>query len=72
MVIDRIEGDFAVVENEGIMLDIPLSQLPCDVKEGDIVTFSNGVYIVDNKTADEQRAEISVRLDKLFKRKNYD
>ncbi len=72
MVIDRIEGDFAVVENEGIMLDIPLSQLHCDVKEGDIVTFSNGVYIVDNKTADEQRAEISVRLDKLFKRKNYD
>ncbi len=72
MVVDRIEGDFAVVENEGIMLDIPLSQLPCDAKGGDMISFSNGVYIVDNKTADEQRAEISARLDKLFKRKNYD
>ncbi|MBR5513791.1 MAG: DUF3006 domain-containing protein [Ruminococcus sp.] len=69
MVIDRIEGDFAVVENEGIMLDIPLSQLPCDVKEGDIITFSNGVYIVDNKSAQEQREEISARLENLFKRK---
>lgn len=69
MVVDRIEGDFAVVENEGIMLDIPLSQLPCDVKEGDIVSLSNGVYIVDNKTADEQREEISARLENLFKRK---
>lgn len=69
MVVDRIEGDFAVVENEGIMLDIPLSQLPCDVKEGDIVTLYNGVYIVDNKTADEQREEISARLENLFKRK---
>lgn len=69
MVIDRIEGDFAVVENEGIMLDIPLSQLPCEAKEGDIVTLYNGVYIVDNKSADEQREEISARLENLFKRK---
>ncbi len=69
MVVDRIEGDFAVVENEGIMLDIPLSQLPCNVKEGDMICFLNGVYIVDNKTADEQREEISARLENLFKRK---
>lgn len=72
MVIDRIEGKFAVIDNEGIMLDVPLSVLPADVKEGDMLSFINGMYIVNNETADEQRAEMAARLDKLFKRKNYD
>lgn len=38
VVVDRIEGPFAVVEApNGEMVDIPLSELPPDVDEGDLV-----------------------------------
>lgn len=68
MVVDRIEGDYAVVENEGIMLDIPLSQLPCDIKEGDVLRHCDGVYIIDNEAAAAAREKISARLGNLFKK----
>jgi hypothetical protein len=35
MIVDRIEGTRAVVEIEGELIDLPLSALPADVKEGD-------------------------------------
>ena len=35
MVIDRIEGDFAIIEFNGDTVDIPLSWLPQGSKEGD-------------------------------------
>ncbi len=69
MVIDRIENGYAVIENEGIMLDIPLSQLPEGVKESDVLTFENGIYFRDEITAAERREEISARLENLFKGK---
>lgn len=68
MVVDRIEGDYAVIENEGIMLDIPLSQLPCDIKEGDVLCHCDGVYIIDNEAAAAAREKISARLGNLFKK----
>ena len=69
MVIDHIENGYAVIENEGIMLDIPLSQLPDGVKEGDVLTFENGIYFRDEFAAAENREKISARLENLFKRK---
>lgn len=69
MVIDRIENGYAVIENEGIMLDIPLSQLPDGVKEGDMLTFENGIYFRDELAAAEHRKKISAKLENLFKRK---
>ena len=72
MVIDRIEGDYAVAENGDTMIDILLSELPENVREGDMLVISHGKYIVNNKAADELKDELSARLDNLFKRKNYD
>lgn len=66
MVIDRIENGYAVIENEGIMLDIPISQLPDGVKEGDVLTFENGIYFRDELAAAEHREKISARLENLF------
>lgn len=66
MVIDRIENGYAVIENEGIMLDIPLSQLPDNIREGDVLNFENGIYFRDELAAAEQREKISARLENLF------
>lgn len=39
IVVDRIEGDTAVLELGGQRVDVPLAQLPADVKEGDELAF---------------------------------
>ena len=36
-IIDRFEGDFAVVECDGSSFDLPKYALPNDVREGDVV-----------------------------------
>jgi len=38
--VDRVEGDFAVIllgEDESMQMDIPLSWLPADVREGTVL-----------------------------------
>ena len=42
IVIDRIEGDIAVVEIAGRCVDIPLTLLPDDSSEGGSLTFTRG------------------------------
>ena len=66
MVVDRIEGRFALVENFGEMIEIPLCQLPEDVREGDILRIENGEYIVDNISVEEQKEELFSRLENLL------
>ena len=61
IVVDRIEGDIAVVEmSDRILLDIPKALL-MDAKEGDIY------YIEKNEDETETKhKEQSVRLKRLF------
>lgn len=66
MVIDRIEGRFAFVENFGEMIEIPLCQLPENVREGNILKIENGEYIVDNTSAAEQKEKLFSRLENLL------
>lgn len=66
MVIDRIEGRFALVENFGEMIDIPLCQLPENVREGDILKIENGEYIVDNTSAIERKEKLFSRLENIL------
>lgn len=40
IVVDRIEGDVAVLEIDGKRIDFPLSALPQGTKEGDEVVLS--------------------------------
>ena len=66
MVIDRIEGRFALVENFGEMIEIPLCQLPENVREGDILKIENGEYIVDNTSGIERKEKLFSRLENLL------
>lgn len=66
-VIDRIEGDFAVCEDEtGTTQDIPLSSLPESTKEGLHLKYENGYYqLVD--ISKEHKAEIQKQVNRLWK-----
>lgn len=42
IIVDRIEGDTAVLEIGNTRVDVPLAELPPGVKEGDTLAFTIG------------------------------
>ena len=40
VVIDRIEGEFAVLEVDGVSVDWPLKSLPVGTREGDVFEWN--------------------------------
>lgn len=61
-IIDRIENDTAVCETDSIMIDVPLSALPEDVREGDVITLS-----IDKAQTADRKEKINDLMNTLFK-----
>ncbi|MBR6719003.1 MAG: DUF3006 domain-containing protein [Oscillospiraceae bacterium] len=68
MILDRFEDDFAVAElyddatGEVFYKNIPLSWLPEDAAEGDVIVKTDGKYAVDTKETEKRRAKAAARL----------
>lgn len=61
-IIDRFEGDYAVVELENKdMIDIPRAILPVDAKEGDIINIS-----IQERETEKQKKRIQDKFNSLF------
>lgn len=66
-IIDRFEGDFAVVELEGRqMKDIPKRDLAHGAKEGDVIFLVNGKYQVDQAETQQRKAEIAKLTENMW------
>lgn len=66
-IIDRFEGDTAVLEDENKkFLNVPKSILPEISDEGDCLVFKDGKYIIDKETTKKLKREISDLMDELF------
>jgi hypothetical protein len=65
-IIDRFEGELAVIEINNITIDVPRSKLPSNVKEGDVLIIENDKYTIDKNETDKRRREIQNLMDKLF------
>ncbi len=67
--LDRFEGNFAILENRNTkkMTDIPISDIPTNAKEGDILRLSNGSYVVDNEETKNVSNRIRQKMDNLKK-----
>lgn len=63
VIIDRIEGDFAIVElKDKDFANLPVKLLPDGAKEGSVIEIS----LCESETAQRQE-KISGLMDKLFK-----
>lgn len=63
IIIDRFEGDIAVVElPSGTMINCPKELLPDNAKEGSILTIT-----VDNDATNKKLQENTSRMNRLFK-----
>jgi len=65
-IIDRFEGDFAVVEFEDKMEDILRSKLPKEAEVGDVLIFEGDQIRVDKDETEKLRKEIEELMDELF------
>lgn len=66
MIVDRFEGEYAVIETEDGMIDVHISQLDGDIREGDCVVLKDGRYVADAAETSERRAKMAQRLRNLM------
>lgn len=66
-IVDRFEGDFAVVEFEGkTMKNIKKDSLPSGLKAGSVIEFVNGEWRLDEKETIKLKEEINELVNRLF------
>jgi len=65
-IIDRFEGEFAVVEFEGAMETIKLSDIPNDAREGDVIVFENNRWTIDREDTKRLKNETQKLADELW------
>ena len=65
--IDRIEDGKAVLECEnGDFVNIDLTSLPKNIKEGDVIRFDNGSYFFNAEETEQRRKKIKKLMESLF------
>lgn len=64
-VIDRFEGDFAIVESDdGKMLNIKISLLPEDASEGDVINLDT--LTIDKEETEKRKNDIEKIFEDLL------
>ena len=61
LIVDRFEGDFAVLETSDGMVNIPISDIPKGCKEGDVLTLT-----IDSGAANKRKKRIDGLINDLF------
>lgn len=64
-ILERIEGDVAVIEEGDILFRLPLSALPEGVKEGDLLVKKDGRYTVEENDTRTRRQRLFRRFARL-------
>ena len=67
MIVDRFEGDFAVLEREdGVCENVPRETLPAGCREGSVLRESGGGFVLDEELERKRRAELHRMQQNLF------
>ena len=66
-IIDRLEEGLAICETElRKRISVPVSHLPKEVKEGDVMREEEGRFSLDSEETDKRRREMKKKLMDLF------
>ena len=65
IIIDRFEGDLAIIEYEGKTFNLPRALLPKETKEGDILRLS---IEIDHAATADRRRKVKSLEDRLFRK----
>lgn len=67
LIIDRFEGDYAVVETDSGSIDIPRGELPDNAKSGDVLKKTADGFIIAETETRERRNKILKMMKRLTK-----
>lgn len=69
-VIDRFEGDYAVVEMRDTdqMVDIPRKDVPANAKESDVIVITDGKITIDVAETKRLKAEIDELMKDIWEK----
>lgn len=65
LIIDRFEGDFAVVEDGEKMINIRREFIEEDACEGDVLSLLDSFYTIDRAATEERRKETAELLGRI-------
>ncbi|GAB6436727.1 MULTISPECIES: DUF3006 domain-containing protein [Bacillus] len=65
-IIDRFEGELAIIEMNNETIDVPKSKLPSTAKEGDVLIIEDNKFTIDKNETNKRRREIQDLMNKLF------
>lgn len=65
LVVDQIIDDIAVLEDQGVITNIPVSELPSDIHDGSVLILDSNGYHVDIDLENEKRQDLKTRLERL-------
>lgn len=65
-IIDRFEGELAVLETRQGMIRIKRRDLPAEVNEGDLVVQKEGAWVIDQPGSRLRRQKIARLADELW------
>ena len=69
LIVDRIENGIAVLEKEDLShVEISISELEFEIKEGSVLGFFNGKYIENLDEEAKRRQKILLLQRKVYKR----
>lgn len=63
-IVDRIEGNFAILECNGKIIEVEKDKLP-NVSEQDILYFEDGKYIKDEEKTEKIKNDVRNRFNRL-------
>lgn len=66
LIVDRFEGNKAVIEDGEKHIIIEKTDLPQEVKEGDVIILSEGRYTINKELTQKRRQEINRLQDSLW------
>lgn len=64
LIIDRFEGNMAVIEYENSTFNVPRSLLPENAREGDVLDID---IKVNKEETEQRRRKVKKMMDDLFK-----
>ena len=65
-IIDRFEGNFVVVEIEGVMENIVRRKISAEAREGDVIVFNDRRWTVDQEATQLRREVIQALADEVW------
>ena len=67
IIVDRFEGNIAVLETDNGMVEVEKSLLADDICEGDVLELIDGRYVKDLNATEERRQKLIDLRNKLLR-----